>query len=306
MRTATTIAELRGALDDARRSGQRVGLVPTMGYLHAGHVSLVERAAADNDVVVTTIFVNPLQFAAGEDLDTYPRDPEGDAAKAEAAGATWLFTPDTEEMYPHGRDGVMTTVAVESLSSVMEGASRRTHFGGVCTVVAKLFNIVGPCRAYFGEKDYQQLAIVRRMAEDLSAPVEVIGCPIVREDDGLAMSSRNVYLSPDERAAAPVLRRALLAGAAAIRSGERDAARVRALMASMVDASPSGELDYVEVADPSTLAPVEVAEPTSRLFAAVRFGRARLIDNVAADDPAAGAVGPNGGVSDGAESDAPR
>jgi len=290
VRTATTIAELRGALDDARCAGLRVGLVPTMGYLHAGHVSLIERAAADNDVVVTTIFVNPLQFAAGEDLDTYPRDPEGDAAKAAAAGATWLFTPSLDEMYPHGRDGVLTAVAVEALSSVMEGASRRTHFGGVCTVVAKLFNIVGPCRAYFGEKDYQQLAIVRRMAEDLSAPVEVIGCPIVREADGLAMSSRNVYLTAEERATAPVLRRALLAGAARVQAGERDAAMIRGVVAELIDTQQYGELDYVEVADPSTLAPLDVAEPTSRLFAAVRFGRARLIDNLAADDPTAGAA----------------
>ncbi len=281
MRTATTIAELRSALDAARCSGRSVGLVPTMGYLHDGHVSLIERAAAENDEVVTTIFVNPLQFAAGEDLDTYPRDPDGDAAKASAAGGTWLFTPELDEMYPHGRDGVLASVAVEALSSVMEGASRRTHFGGVCTVVTKLFNIVGPCRAYFGEKDYQQLAIVRRMAEDLSAPVEVIGCPIVREPDGLAMSSRNVYLSADERAAAPVLQRALRAGAAAITSGERDADRVRALMADVVSSAPEGELDYVEIADPATLERRSVASVDSRLFVAVRFGRARLIDNIA-------------------------
>ena len=292
VRTATTIAELRGALDAERCAGRTVGLVPTMGYLHDGHVSLIERAAAENDVVVTTIFVNPLQFAAGEDLDTYPRDPEGDAAKASAAGAAWLFLPDLEEMYPDGRDGVLTGVSVQALSSVMEGASRRTHFGGVCTVVAKLFNIVGPCRAYFGEKDYQQLAIVRRMAADLSAPVEVIGCPIVREPDGLAMSSRNVYLTDPERATAPVLRRALLTGASLIRSGETDAERVRAAVAAVIDAAPHGELDYVEVADPATLAPLDVADETSRLFAAVRFGRARLIDNLSAgDDVAVGGPG---------------
>lgn len=282
MRTATTIAELRGAMDDARRSGQRVGLVPTMGYLHAGHVSLVERAAADNDVVVTTIFVNPLQFAAGEDLDTYPRDPEGDAAKAEAAGATWLFTPDTDEMYPHGRDGVLTTVAVESLSSVMEGASRRTHFGGVCTVVAKLFNIVGPCRAYFGEKDYQQLAVVRRMVKDLSIPVEVIGCPTVREPDGLAMSSRNVRLRPDERAAAPVLHRALRAGRDAVAAGERDPARVREAMRDVVATQSLGELDYAEVVDAATFAVPNPLAGELRLLIAVRFASARLIDNMGA------------------------
>lgn len=285
MRTATTIAELRGALDAARAEGQRVGFVPTMGYLHEGHVSLVERAAQQNDQIVTSIFVNPLQFAPGEDLETYPRDPDGDAAKAAAAGGTWLFTPSPGEMYPNGRDGVLTSVAVESLSSVMEGVSRRTHFGGVCTVVAKLFNIVGPCRAYFGEKDYQQLAIVRRMALDLSAPVEVVGCPIVREPDGLAMSSRNVYLSPDERAVAPVLQRALQAGASAIQEGETDADVVRRRMSEIVDAAPLGTLDYVEVADPATLAPSSAAGPHVRLFGAVKFGRARLIDNISAGAP---------------------
>ena len=211
----TTIAELRAELDRARSEGRTVGLVPTMGYLHDGHLSLARAAAADCDVVVMSIFVNPLQFAPTEDLATYPRDPEGDAAKAASAGVTVLFTPSSAEMYPEGRDAVLTGVAVPGLSSVMEGASRRTHFGGVCTVVAKLFNIVGACRAYFGEKDYQQLAIVRRMAHDLSFPVEVVGCPIVREPDGLAMSSRNVYLTAEERGVAPVLQRALRLGAAA-------------------------------------------------------------------------------------------
>lgn len=281
MDVLTTVAELRGRLERDRRAGASVGLVPTMGYLHAGHVSLVERAAAENDAVVVTIFVNPLQFAPTEDLAAYPRDPEGDAAKASGAGATVLFAPDTEEMYPDGRDGVLTSVAVETLAAVMEGASRPTHFAGVCTVVAKLFNLVGPCRAYFGEKDYQQLAILRRMARDLSFPVDVRGCPIVRDPDGLALSSRNVYLSAEERAAAPVLHRALQAGAAAVRAGERDADAVRELMAGVVGASPLGELDYVEVADADTLAPVRVADDACRLFGAVRFGRARLIDNLA-------------------------
>ena len=283
MRTVTTVAELRSLLDDERRNHHTVGLVPTMGYLHAGHLSLMEAAARDCDVVVTSIFVNPLQFAPGEDLENYPRDPEGDALKAKGAGTTVLFTPAEEDMFPDGRAAVATTVEVAGLSDAMEGASRRTHFGGVCTIVAKLFNIVGECRAYFGEKDYQQLAIVRRMAQELSFPVEVIGCPIVREPDGLAMSSRNVYLTPDERAEAPVLRRALLAGAAAIRDGETDAERLRTLMGSMIDAAPYARLDYVEVADATTLQPQTVAGPTSRLFGAVRFGRARLIDNVGVD-----------------------
>ncbi len=280
MDRVTTITELRSALDRARAAGRTVGLVPTMGYLHDGHLSLARAAADECDLVVMTIFVNPLQFAPDEDLATYPRDPEGDAAKAASAGVSVLFTPPLEEMYPQGRQAVLTGVDVSGLSSVMEGVSRRTHFGGVCTVVAKLFNIVGECRAYFGEKDYQQLAIVRRMAHDLSFPVEVVGCPIVREPDGLAMSSRNVYLTPDERRVAPVLQRALRLGAAAVRTGTTDADEVRTLMRAEIQAAPLGELDYVEVADPDTLAPLTVAGERSRLFGAVQFGRARLIDNV--------------------------
>jgi pantoate--beta-alanine ligase len=279
--TLTTTAALRAALDDARRDGRTVGMVPTMGFLHDGHTSLIERAARDHDVVVTTIFVNPLQFAPTEDLSAYPRDPVGDAARAVAGGATLLFTPADDEMYPDGRDGVLTSVSVEALSTVMEGASRPTHFAGVCTVVAKLFNIVGPCTAYFGEKDFQQLAIIRRMAIDLSFPVTVVGCPVVREPDGLALSSRNVYLTDAERAAAPVLQRALLAGAAAVRDGQTDAAAVRALMADVIATEPAGTLDYVDVVDAVTLLPLEVAGADARLFGAVRFGRARLIDNIA-------------------------
>ena len=280
MKRVATISELRDELDTARRAGRTVGLVPTMGYLHDGHLSLVRAASEECDVVVVTIFVNPLQFAPGEDLDTYPRDPEGDAEKASSAGATVLFGPSLDEMYPEGRDAVLTGVEVPALSSVMEGVSRRTHFGGVCTVVAKLFNIVGPCRAYFGEKDFQQLAIVRRMAEDLSFPVQVVGCPIVRESDGLAMSSRNVYLTADERAVAPVLQRALRLGAAAVRTGTTNADEVRTVMRAELETAPLGEVDYVEVADPRTLQPLRHADERSRLFAAVRFGRARLIDNV--------------------------
>ncbi len=284
MQRWTTIPELRAALDAHRGAGRTIGLVPTMGYLHDGHLSLVEAAAAQCDVVVVTIFVNPLQFAPGEDLETYPRDPEGDAAKAGAAGATDLFSPSLQEMYPDGRDAVLTGVAVPELSSVMEGVARRTHFGGVCTVVAKLFNIVGGCRAYFGEKDYQQLAIVRRMVSDLSFPVEVRGRPVVRDPDGLAMSSRNAYLTAEERAQAPVLQRALRLGAAAVRTGTTNADEVRTIMRSEIQAAALGVLDYVEVADPVTLRPLTRADERSRLFGAVKFGRARLIDNVAVAD----------------------
>lgn len=281
METVSTIPELRGRLDAVRRAGRTVGLVPTMGFLHEGHLSLARASAAAHDHVVMTIFVNPLQFAPGEDLDSYPRDIGGDSAKATSVGVDTLFVPSEGEMYPEGRGGVLTGVSVDALSGVMEGASRRTHFGGVCTVVAKLFNIVGPCSAYFGEKDYQQLAIITRMAEDLSFPVRVVGCPIVREQDGLAMSSRNAYLSDDERIVAPVLHRALLRGAEAIEDGETDAALIRTHMGEVIRAAPLGELDYVEVADPVTLAPLDIVDRHARLFCAVRFGRARLIDNIA-------------------------
>jgi pantoate--beta-alanine ligase len=239
--------------------------------------------------VAVTIFVNPLQFAPTEDLAAYPRDPDGDAGRAGGAGATVLFSPSEEEMYPEGRDGVLTSVSVAALAAGMEGASRPDHFAGVCTVVAKLFNLAGPCRAYFGEKDFQQLAVVRRMVHDLSFPVEVVGCPTVREPDGLAMSSRNRYLTDEERLAAPVLVRALRAGASAFVGGCTDAGRIRRTMAEVVEASPVGTLDYVEVVDAATLRPVDVVGPGCRLFGAVRFGRARLIDNIPVDGAAGGA-----------------
>lgn len=283
MRTHETIAGLRADLEQARRDGRTIGLVPTMGYLHDGHLSLIERAAAECDDVVATIFVNPLQFAAGEDLGAYPRDPEGDATKARAAGAWWLFTPSLEEMYP---EPVLTTVSVAGVSSAMEGASRPTHFAGVATVVAKLFAIVGPCRAYFGEKDYQQVAVVRRMASDLSFPVEVVGCPIVREPDGLAMSSRNVYLTAEQRGAAPVLRRALDAGAALVQTGETSPDAVRAEILRVLSGEPLVEVDYVEVADPATLEPLAAIDLEARLFVAAQVGRARLIDNISTLEPA--------------------
>jgi pantoate--beta-alanine ligase len=289
-----TIAELRALLDAERAAGRSVGFVPTMGYLHEGHVSLMRAARSATDVVVTSIFVNPLQFAAHEDLDDYPRDLERDCALAEGAGVDLVFVPSVDEMYPTPVPGglLATTVSVAGVSEGMEGASRPTHFAGVATVVAKLFSIVGPCRAYFGEKDFQQLAVVRRMVADLSMPVEVVGCETVREDDGLAMSSRNAYLSPDERAAATVVHRALRAGAAVVLAGERDPAAVRAAMAAVVAGEPLGELDYVEVvraADlsvPPTLDPAEVAGDL-RLLAAVRFRSTRLIDNLGVTAPAA-------------------
>jgi pantoate--beta-alanine ligase len=274
----TTVAGFAEALDAERRAGRTVGLVPTMGALHAGHGSLVEAAAAGCDVVAVTIFVNPLQFGAGEDLDAYPRTLDADVALAGAAGATVVFAPTVHEMYG---DGTATTVSVaNTMTGVLEGASRPGHFDGVATVVAKLFAIAGRCRAYFGEKDFQQLAVVRRMARDLSFPVEVVGCPTVRADDGLALSSRNAYLTPEERAAAPVLHRALQAGADAILAGGRDAAAIREVMRSVLATEPLVSPDYAVVVDPATLEEPDALEGDLRLLVAARLPSARLIDNL--------------------------
>ena len=276
----TTVDELRARLDSVRAAGREVGFVPTMGYLHAGHASLMAAARADTDVVVTSIFVNPLQFGPGEDLEAYPQDLVADAVRAEEEGVDLLFVPSATEMYPDG--AVRTRVSVAGLSELLDGRTRPTHFAGVATVVAKLFAIVGPCRSYFGEKDFQQVAVVRQMVRDLSMPVDVIACPTAREPDGLAMSSRNAYLTVEERAAAPVVHAALLVGRMAIAAGERDPAQVRALMAELIGAEPLGELDYAEVVDAGTLEVVDPLQGSLRLLAAVRFGRARLIDNLGA------------------------
>ena len=286
MRELITVAELRQALDQSRSAGRRLGFVPTMGYLHDGHVSLVERAATECDEVLVSIFVNPLQFGANEDLDRYPRDLDGDRRRCREAGATVLFVPEVAEMYPRP---VATTVSVDGVSERFEGASRPTHFAGVATVVAKLFNLSGPCRAYFGEKDFQQVAVVRRMVSDLSIRVEVVACPTVREPDGLAMSSRNAYLSPDQRAVAPVLHRALTAGVELVDGGEVDPDRILSAMRAVVADTPLAELDYLAVVDPHTLEPVDhlgrLAGSEARLLGAIRLGSTRLIDNVAAPVP---------------------
>lgn len=279
-RLVPTMAELRAVLDAERHQGRTIGFVPTMGYLHDGHASLMRAAAVANDVVVASIFVNPLQFAPTEDLSTYPRDLARDVAVAAASGVDLLFTPDVSEMYPRP---VLTTVTVADVSARWDGASRPGHFAGVATVVSKLFNIVGPCRAYFGQKDFQQLAVISRMVSDLSIPVEVVGCPIIREPDGLAMSSRNVYLSPQERAAATVLRRALDAGERAIRAGERDPGAVAAEMTGVVGREPLAKLDYACAVDPDTLAEPEQLGPRARLLIAAHLGPTRLIDNCGVD-----------------------
>lgn len=276
METVTTISELRDRLDAERRAGRGVGFVPTMGYLHPGHLSLVEAAAAENPVTVVSIFVNPLQFAEGEDLGSYPRDLAADSTQCEALGVNFLFVPSVEEMYP---GPVATVVEASSVAAPLEGTARPHHFAGVATVVAKLFSIVGPCRAYFGAKDWQQVCVVRRMVSDLSIPVDVVACPTVREPDGLAMSSRNVYLSAEERAQAPVLRAALDAGLDAISAGERDSAAVEAAMEAVVDRAGLASLDYVAAVQADSLVSEGPLHGEVRLLVAARFGRARLIDN---------------------------
>ena len=274
------VSELRAALDAARRDGGSVGLVPTMGYLHEGHQSLVTRSASENDLTVVSIFVNPLQFAEGEDYGTYPRDLDRDREKCAAAGAGLIFAPPAEEMYPQTP---VTAVTVKGINAILEGRFRPTHFDGVTTVVAKLFALLGPGRAYFGEKDYQQLAIIRRMTADLSFPVEVVGCPTFREPDGLAMSSRNVYLEPDERPAATVLWRSLQAGREAVVQGSRDPDEVEAVMAAVLAAEPKASPDYATVVDAATLDRPDVLDGELRLLVAAHLGRARLIDNVGVD-----------------------
>lgn len=273
-----TVAEVRAACDAARRDGRRVGFVPTMGYLHAGHRSLVRAARAATDLVVVSIFVNPLQFAPGEDLDRYPRDLAGDLAVCEAEGVDAVFHPSVAEMYPSGSPA--TTVHVEGLTADLCGRSRPAHFDGVTTVVAKLFSIVGPCTAYFGHKDHQQLVVVRRMVADLDLPVEVVGCPIVREPDGLAMSSRNAYLTPDQRHAARSLSTGLRRAVEAVRRGVRDAREVAATVRDALEAEPLVVPDYVEVRSADDLRAIGEVDGHVLVAVAARVGSTRLIDNV--------------------------
>ncbi|MEO5838646.1 MAG: pantoate--beta-alanine ligase [Acidimicrobiales bacterium] len=274
-----SIADLRTVLAAVRLERREIGFVPTMGYLHDGHRSLMRAAAAANDTTVVSVFVNPLQFAPTEDLDRYPRDLEADVQMASDEGVGYVFAPSQSEMYPQR---IMTSVDVAGVSEPLEGSSRPSHFAGVATVVTKLFSIVGPCRAYFGEKDFQQLAVVRRLVLDLSLPIEVVGCATVREPDGLAMSSRNVNLTPEARRAAPVLLRALQAGRHAIEEGERDAVQVRNAMRAVVEREPLVELDYAEVVDEATFIIPSPLAGTLRLLIAARLPNARLIDNIGA------------------------
>ena len=277
MKLITQIAEMHEFVDACRTKKETVGLVPTMGFLHRGHISLMERAIRENDKTIVTIFVNPLQFAEGEDLSSYPRDLEQDTSQCEATGVDLLFTPSPEEMYSQP---ILTGVHIDSMTSNMEGASRPTHFSGVATVVAKLFNIAGPCSAYFGEKDWQQLQIITKMAHDLSFRVNVYGCPTVRHSDGLALSSRNAYLTPEERTSATVLSRSLQKASETVQAGETTASAIRAQIEYQIATEPLVELDYVEIVEGSTLNSIDQISQGSRILVAAKIGKARLIDNV--------------------------
>ncbi len=284
-RVLTSVADMRAVRHSL---GGTVGLVPTMGYLHEGHLSLVRRARTENDVVVVSIFVNPTQFGPAEDLATYPRDLERDLNLLAAHQVQYVFAPAVEEMYPLG---FSTYVVVDKLGDTLEGAHRPGHFRGVATIVAKLLNIVGPTRAYFGQKDAQQTIIVKRIVADLNIATEIVVVPTVREPDGLAMSSRNVYLNPEERAAATVLYRALESARRLWEEGERSGVTLRQAMRDVVEAEPLATLEYVSVADVNSLEELETVEPPALASLAVRIGRARLIDNLVLHTAAAGTAG---------------
>jgi pantoate--beta-alanine ligase len=282
-------------LATARAAGRTVGLVPTMGALHEGHLSLLARARAECDVVAVSIFVNPLQFGDPEDIETYPRPLARDLRACTEAGVDLVFAPPVREMYPSWPAPPATTVSVRGVSESWEGASRPGHFDGVATVVAKLFAIAGPCRAYFGLKDFQQLAVVRAMTSELTLPVEIVGCPIVREPDGLALSSRNVRLSGTQRQAATVLSRALAAGRDAVAAGERSGAALAAVMRAVASTEPAVRLDYAVAVDAVSLEEADTIEDPARvrLLIAALVGPVRLIDNSAAVAGADGADGPD-------------
>ena len=277
MLTITTIPAMREHLRSARREGRRIALVPTMGYLHDGHMTLVARARAENDLVVTSIFVNPLQFGANEDLSKYPRDLERDSAMLAAAGVDFLFAPGVTDMYPRPME---TVVDVPSLGGQLEGEVRPGHFAGVSTVVTKLFNIVQPDNAYFGEKDFQQLQIIRRMVEDLAQPVNVVGVPTVREADGLAFSSRNVYLSAEERRAASIVPKALDEADRLLSVGLTDPDEIERRLIAFIEAEPLARPEVVALRDPETLARLStISDRPVLLLLFVSFGTTRLLDN---------------------------
>lgn len=271
-----TINDLKRQIKTWKKENYRIALVPTMGFLHAGHESLIKAAAKENDKVVVSIFVNPIQFGPNEDYSTYPRDMEKDIDTCREAGADCIFAPEPKEMYG---EGSYTFVNVEKLTEGLCGAKRPGHFRGVCTVVSKLFNIVTPYRAYFGQKDAQQLAVIRKMVKDLNFDIEIVGCPIIREADGLAMSSRNTYLSQDERKAALVLSRSLNLAKTALSNGERNVDTIKKIINTEIEKEPLSRIDYIEIVDSENLQSVETVNRSVLVAIAVYIGKTRLIDN---------------------------
>ena len=270
------IKELRSLIKSWKREGLSVGFVPTMGALHEGHESLIKKAVEENDKVVVSVFVNPTQFGPNEDYDSYPRNIDKDLALCMNADASLVFNPEPSEMY---FDNKSTSVSISNLTSVLCGAKRPGHFDGVCLVVSKLLNIVTPDKAYFGQKDAQQVAVLRRMVRDLNIDVEIVACPIIREDDGLAKSSRNTYLSKEERKAALVLSRSLEIAKEALNSGERNANKIKAIIKEEISKEPLAKIDYVEIVDSDSLENVEAIEKNVLIPIAVYIGKTRLIDN---------------------------
>lgn len=272
-----TIDEVKRQVKEWKKQGLEVGLVPTMGFLHEGHVSLIKRAVAECDRVVVSDFVNPMQFSKSEDLEGYPRDIDTDARLCEEAGADMVFNPEPIEMYP---EGFCSKVSMTGLQSELCGKSRPGHFGGVCTVCNKLFNIVSPDRAYFGEKDAQQLAIVKHMVKDLNMNLEIVGCPTVREEDGLAKSSRNSYMNEEERKSAVILYKALTEGRKMIEAGERNPQAVIDKMTEIVSSEPRAEIDYIDIVDALTIEKIDAIQGEILMAMAVFIGKTRLIDNI--------------------------
>ena len=276
MQAVRTIQEVREQVKEWKKQGLSVGFVPTMGYLHEGHGSLMKRAREECDRVVVSIFVNPMQFGVNEDLDSYPRDLEADARLCREIGVDLIFHPEVEEMY---EKGFCSYVDMEGLTKELCGKSRPVHFRGVCTVVNKLFNIVAPDKAFFGQKDAQQLAVIKRMVRDLNLDIEIIGCPIIREEDGLAKSSRNTYLDPEERQAALILSETIFLGERLVKEGERDARRLIAAMKENLAKEPMAVVDYVEAVSMDTIEKIDRLEGTVLVAMAVKIGKTRLIDN---------------------------
>ena len=276
MTIAQTIQETRNTIKEWRRQGYTIGLVPTMGYLHDGHASLMKKAKENCQKVVVSIFVNPMQFGANEDLSTYPRDLEADSRLCESLGVDLIFHPSVEEMY---NPGFCSFVDMTGLTKELCGKSRPIHFRGVCTVVTKLFNIVTPDKAFFGQKDAQQLAVIKRMTADLNMDIEIVGCPIIREEDGLARSSRNVYLNKEERQAALILSKTIQLGQQMVQQGTRSASQLLAAMKASLESEPLARIDYVEAVSMDTIQPIDTLQGQVLVAMAVFIGKTRLIDN---------------------------